>query len=139
MSTVHARRNALRGTKRTCQACEVRFYDLARSPIVCPTCGAHYTPSVEPAVQPKARAPFGKTGWRSQPLKRVLPTPADAEVMSSDGFDTEAVDEDIDEAPTAESEDDTVLEQRDDAEDAGLVDHADGPGYRKAHTDQQPE
>ena len=40
MSTVHDRRKALRGTKRTCQACEIRFYDLGRNPIVCPTCGA---------------------------------------------------------------------------------------------------
>ena len=39
MSTLSARSKAMRGTKRTCQACEVRFYDLARSPIVCPSCG----------------------------------------------------------------------------------------------------
>jgi Protein of unknown function (FYDLN_acid) len=32
MSTVHDRRKALRGTKRTCQACEARFYDLGRNP-----------------------------------------------------------------------------------------------------------
>ena len=33
-----------RGTKRTCQdaSCRVRFYDLARDPIKCPTCGAVY-------------------------------------------------------------------------------------------------
>ena len=137
MSIVHARRNALRGTKRTCQACEVRFYDLARSPIVCPACGAHYTPPIEPAVQPKARAaPFGKTGWRNQPLKRVPPALPAAEVVPSDGFHTEAIDEDVEEAATVESEDGTVLEQRDDTEDAGLVDDADGPGYRNAHTDQ---
>jgi hypothetical protein len=34
MSTMSARRKAMPGTKRTCQVCEVRFYDLARSPIV---------------------------------------------------------------------------------------------------------
>lgn len=33
---------AARGTKRTCQACETRFYDLNRSPITCPSCGAAY-------------------------------------------------------------------------------------------------
>jgi uncharacterized protein (TIGR02300 family) len=33
-----------RGTKRTCQdaSCAIRFYDLAREPITCPTCGAVY-------------------------------------------------------------------------------------------------
>ena len=102
MSTIDARRMALRGMKRTCQACEVRFYDLARSPIVCPACGAHFTPPTEPAVQAKARAPFGKTGWRSQPLKRVPPTLPDAEVIPSDRLDAEAVDEKFEEAATVD-------------------------------------
>ena len=119
MSTIHARRKALRGTKRTCQACEVRFYDLARSPIVCPTCGTHYTPPAEPAVQAKARAPFGKTGWRSQPLKRLPPTLPVAEVMPRDHFDADAIDEEVEEEATVDSEDGTVREQqRYDTEDA---------------------
>ena len=29
-----------RGTKRTCQSCEQRFYDLNRNPATCPMCGA---------------------------------------------------------------------------------------------------
>ena len=28
------------GTKRICQSCGARFYDLGRSPIICPACGA---------------------------------------------------------------------------------------------------
>jgi uncharacterized protein (TIGR02300 family) len=125
------------GTRSTCQSCEVRFYDLAHSPIVCPACGAHFTPPTEPAVQAKARAPFGKTGWRRQPLKRVPPTLADAEAMTSDRLDAEAINEDTEESANVEPEDDTVPErQHDDTEDSGLVDHADGSGYRKARTDR---
>jgi uncharacterized protein (TIGR02300 family) len=30
------------GLKRTCQNCLSRFYDLQRSPIVCPKCGSVY-------------------------------------------------------------------------------------------------
>ncbi len=30
------------GTKRTCQSCGSRFYDLLKSPIVCPKCGSTY-------------------------------------------------------------------------------------------------
>ena len=30
------------GTKRQCQGCPARFYDLMRSPIICPTCGTVY-------------------------------------------------------------------------------------------------
>ena len=32
------------GTKRMCQSCGVKFYDLRRSPIVCPSCGATFDP-----------------------------------------------------------------------------------------------
>jgi len=31
--------NAKLGTKRQCQACEARFYDLGKRPVVCPQCG----------------------------------------------------------------------------------------------------
>ncbi len=30
------------GTKRTCQSCSSRFYDLQKSPIICPKCGSTY-------------------------------------------------------------------------------------------------
>lgn len=30
------------GTKRCCQSCSARFYDLQRSPIICPKCAAVY-------------------------------------------------------------------------------------------------
>ena len=33
---------AARGTKRTCQSCSNRFYDLNRDPITCPVCGAAF-------------------------------------------------------------------------------------------------
>ena len=32
------------GSKRVCQGCESRFYDLRRSPIVCPSCGTTFDP-----------------------------------------------------------------------------------------------
>lgn len=30
------------GTKRACQSCAARFYDMRRSPIVCPKCGGTF-------------------------------------------------------------------------------------------------
>ncbi|HXF90677.1 MAG TPA: FYDLN acid domain-containing protein [Candidatus Nitrosotenuis sp.] len=30
------------GTKRTCQSCLSRFYDLQKSPIICPKCGTQF-------------------------------------------------------------------------------------------------
>lgn len=39
-----------RGTKRTCQSCDERFYDLDKSPILCPHCGAKYVIASSPAA-----------------------------------------------------------------------------------------
>jgi uncharacterized protein (TIGR02300 family) len=124
MSTVDARRRALRGTKRTCQACEVRFYDLGRDSIVCPMCGADYAPPAEPAVATARAAPFtNKTGWHRQPLKRLQPVLPVAEAMPSDRFATAATEEESEEAATVDAEDSGVLEEQDDTDAAGLVEH----------------
>ena len=39
-----------RGTKRSCQSCNERFYDLNHSPITCPLCGAPYVIASSPAA-----------------------------------------------------------------------------------------
>ena len=38
------------GLKRVCVACSTRFYDLTRSPAICPKCGTE-----QPAEQPRLR------------------------------------------------------------------------------------
>jgi uncharacterized protein (TIGR02300 family) len=126
MSTMSARRRAMRGTKRTCQACEVRFYDLARSPIVCPMCGTQYAPPAEPIVQAKERSvPFSsKTAWRSRPFKRTQPVLPVAAVTPADPSDSLAVGNEAEEPATELSEDRVVLEQEpDDGDVLSLVDH----------------
>ena len=32
------------GSKRNCQSCGAKFYDLMRNPILCPSCGAQFDP-----------------------------------------------------------------------------------------------
>ncbi len=117
---------AARGTKRVCQACEVRFYDLMRDQIVCPACGAIYTPVAQPVFELGARkAPAGKTGWR-QSAKRpgpVEPMP-DAEIpASAETTDAEDLEVATEEVANASPEDDTVLVEQDgdDADVADLV------------------
>ena len=114
MASATQSNKAARGTKRVCDACQVRFYDLLRDPIVCPSCGAQHTPMVQQAVEVGRRAPAaGKTGWRQNVKKPipVLPDP-DAEIPVR----PEAADDDI------------VLEQDpDDGDVTGLVDHAEEP------------
>ena len=124
MSTLSARHKAMRGTKRTCQACEVRFYDLARSPIVCPSCGAHFTPAAAPVVHSSAPpASFSsKTRWRSQAFKRAQPILPVSDPKSSDPPDP-LIEEETEEMASVDSEDSVVLDQEQDEEGAsGLVD-----------------
>jgi uncharacterized protein (TIGR02300 family) len=118
MTSMEATRShkAARGTKRVCQACQVRFYDLLRDQIVCPSCGAHYTPVVQPALELGIRkSPAGKTGWRQSPKRSGLVEPiANAEIHTP--AET-AVAEDLEvateEPANASSEDDTVLVEED--------------------------
>lgn len=52
-----------RGLKRTCQSCEARFYDLTRSPAICPKCGTEFIEVVRPVSVPyqsRKRGFFGK-------------------------------------------------------------------------------
>jgi uncharacterized protein (TIGR02300 family) len=123
MTTASVDSKAMRGTKRMCQACQVRFYDLMREQILCPACGAVYTP-VAQAADAGRRGTSGsaKTGWR-QSFKRpspVLPDP-DPQIVAP-AEEVEAAGEEVAVADAA-PEDDIVLEQEpDDADVSGLVD-----------------
>jgi uncharacterized protein (TIGR02300 family) len=118
-STDSERTKALRGTKRVCTTCEARFYDLARNPIVCPSCGAHYTPAAQPVIEARSAPFIAKTGSRSRPFKRPEAPVAKPE-LASQAMD---VGDAVDESASAGLEDDVVLEQeQDDAEVSGLTD-----------------
>src|SRR5438552_9630356 len=95
-----------------CQTWQVLFYDLMREQIVCPACGAVYTPVAQPAADAGRRGAGGsaKTGWR-QSFKRpspVLPEP-DPQVVAPPE-EVEAAGEEVAVADAA-PEDDIVLEQ----------------------------
>ena len=66
-----------RGTKRVCLSCGVRFYDLNRTPIVCPVCQSIYQVTPPPPPPPSRR-------WgRAQPAeaRKVEEQEADAPVL----------------------------------------------------------
>ncbi len=55
------------GVKRLCQSCATKFYDLGRSPIACPQCGARFDPEAllksrrsRPTAVPKPVKPPAK-------------------------------------------------------------------------------
>lgn len=93
MMTMTQSNKAARGTKRVCQSCEVRFYDLMRAPIVCPACGAEYTPVAGPAATFGSKVPTGKTSWRQSRAEPRPLEPAPAErAAAGEEVDAEAVD-----------------------------------------------
>lgn len=118
---------AARGTKRVCQACAVRFYDLMRAPIVCPACKEPYLPSAQIDVLGARAAPSpGKTTWRRN-TRRPDPVPAQVDPEAATPVEV-AADDDLevaaeDAAEPVADDDTVVLEQEsDDGDVSGLVD-----------------
>jgi uncharacterized protein (TIGR02300 family) len=126
-----------RGTKRVCQSCGARFYDLSRSPIVCPVCQTVYqvTP---PASRRAERAPAPEP--RPKPAEELETVAADApETISleevDEGADDVADDDeeivdlgDVDtEIPAADDDDDTFLEEPEGDEEADVSGIVSGP------------
>jgi len=86
------------GTKRICVACATRFYDLAKTPAVCPKCQTE-----QPADQPRPRRAGGNVAEDKRP-KKPTPAPGEAEVdIEVEGV--EDVEEDVME-DTSDLEDD---------------------------------
>ncbi len=86
------------GTKRVCVACSTRFYDLGRSPAICPKCGTE-----QPVEQPRLRRPPGNAPEEKRP-KKPVPVPGAEEA-------------DIEVEGVEETEDEDVLEDASDLED----------------------
>jgi uncharacterized protein (TIGR02300 family) len=89
------------GQKRVCVSCSARFYDLAKSPAVCPKCGTE-----QPVEQPRVRRGGNVAELRKPPKKAVVIEDADpdVEVEVADDEAEEGVLED-----TSDLEDDDTL------------------------------
>ncbi len=89
------------GMKRTCFGCGARFYDLHRSPIVCPVCDAVYDPERQPRIR------RGGTVIRDEPVLPVALAGADRLAVGDDDIAEEEIEdvEDIDDAADADSDD----------------------------------
>ncbi|HSR71240.1 MAG TPA: TIGR02300 family protein [Kiloniellales bacterium] len=88
------------GTKRVCQGCGAKFYDLNRNPIACPKCGTEFDPEALLKSRRNRSAP------KPTPKEEVKPKPVPA------------VEDDVEVETTLgeEEEEDSVLE---DASDLG--------------------
>jgi uncharacterized protein (TIGR02300 family) len=81
------------GAKRVCQSCAAHFYDLRRSPIVCPKCGTVF----DPEFMVKARRPRPAPA----PPPRKEPVVVEPEALET---------EDAPVAEIAEGEEEDVIE-----------------------------
>jgi uncharacterized protein (TIGR02300 family) len=93
------------GSKRVCVSCTARFYDLTRTPPVCPKCGAE-----QPPEAPRA-APVRRSPTRHRMMKPAAPVARDADddaapVLDPDEDEVEADDD----AEAVEDDDDVDVE-----------------------------
>jgi uncharacterized protein (TIGR02300 family) len=97
-----------RGTKLHCSHCGVNFYDLDRSPVVCPKCHQAY-------VAPPPRLPPSRNTRAAAAAAAAVVVPLVAEVEENRFQEDETVDADVD-AEVEEDEDEE--EEGEDIKDA---------------------
>ncbi|NWG25179.1 MAG: TIGR02300 family protein [Pseudorhodoplanes sp.] len=113
------------GTKRLCGSCGAKFYDLSKSPIVCPKCGTIFEvvvpvsrakPDAARAAMPAAAAVVAEAA-ETQDAEFVSLEDADAEAQGK----KTAMPDDVDLA-----EDDVEVADDDDMDDAALIEEEEG-------------
>ncbi len=92
------------GAKCTCTGCHERFYDLNRTPAICPKCGAEQPPEKPRALRP----PRSTFGLASQSRQRPAAVAIDHEAEPAEAPDADA-DDDAD-ADVADADDDDDIE-----------------------------
>ena len=105
------------GTKRQCQNCGAKFFDLAKDPIVCPKCATVY----QVASLPARSSARGKAVAEDEPEVE----PAEAELVpleEADAADDEKVaavlpEDEIEVEEDEAAEDDTFLEEEEEDSD----------------------
>ena len=75
------------GTKRLCAGCNAKFYDLLKSPIVCPMCEVVF-------VLPKVAPSRPRRGF--EPIAAVTVTAVAAPAIAAEGDDASATGENAD-------------------------------------------
>jgi len=118
-----------RGTKRQCQSCATKFYDLNRDPILCPSCGAEFKLVVADAPEIKEEKVVAEVATDEVETDAAAVV-AGAEVISLDDAEDDEeddvidnlpdVDLDDDDEPISSEDDNTFLETDDDDDEIGL-------------------
>jgi uncharacterized protein (TIGR02300 family) len=83
------------GTKRQCQSCGAKFYDLQRDPITCPKCSTVFV--VEQVT--RTRRPRADANGAAKPKPKLVPVPEEAadteleEVAGEEGEEEEFIED----------------------------------------------
>jgi uncharacterized protein (TIGR02300 family) len=111
------------GTKRICQNCGTKFYDLKREPIICPKCQSEYDPEAFLKTR-RSRTVVGGAEKEASPVLAAEDPEAeidDAEVIDPAAETADEEDEDMIEDASELGEDDDdmaeVIENVDDEEE----------------------
>jgi uncharacterized protein (TIGR02300 family) len=106
------------GTKRQCQSCSAKFYDLGRDPIACPKCGSIFEIMLARGARASAET---DDELEIDPSAAVMVPLEDADIADDDKA---ILSDDIELDDGVVADDDTFLEQEDDENDdvAGLID-----------------
>lgn len=105
---------AARGTKRTCQGCGARFYDLENTPIVCPMCEAEFKLAPVDAKEEDAEPEEVDT-----PVAAAA-VPVDEPEAAADDEADELADIDTDDVDISTDEDDNTFIEDDDDPNASV-------------------
>ena len=127
MSSISSGITDARGVKRLCASCAVPFYDLARTPIICPNCSETFEPPpvvvlrTEPARAHNARRTAPWTSQRSAQLPQpVAVSESAASTIPNNDAPSEAKS-----TTDAVADDDDVLLELDQEDDGGDVESDD--------------
>lgn len=107
------------GTKRQCVECDVKYYDLNRSPIVCPKCGTVF--ELESSAEPEGKV---EKNVESKADETEIQPEGGAEVISLEEADSEQIEDsipEIEDEENIESEDDTSFMGSDEEDVSEIV------------------
>jgi uncharacterized protein (TIGR02300 family) len=105
------------GTKRTCPSCGARFYDLQKTPIVCPKCDTNFVAEAVLPSKADGPAPRHKAAPKAVEKEEVDDIEDNDTLVSLEDLDDDADDADDDETAGIE---DVELDDDDDDDTADV-------------------
>lgn len=109
------------GFKRTCQACGARFYDMGRSPVVCPSCNTVFDP-LGPARSRRNRAAAEPVAAAAA-VEEEVAAPVEEEVAEEAEDETAAEDSEAEESESEDIIEDASELGEDEDDMAEVMDH----------------